>query len=79
MPRKMLLNFAVTGNGLRHFRGRILIPIVFSAVTNEDTAGFFNLSNQVAMFSRELKLRMMSSTGNFAGHQIPIQVSQVLF
>ena len=43
----MFLDFAVAGHGLRDFRGRILIPVVFAAVTDENAAKFINLSDEV--------------------------------
>ena len=50
MPGQMFLDFAVARHGLSNLGGWILIPIVPAAVTDKNTAKFFNLFDQVTMF-----------------------------
>jgi hypothetical protein len=50
VPGEMFLDFAVARHGLGDFCGGILIPIMFSAVTNEDATKFFNLFDKIAVF-----------------------------
>jgi len=40
---KLLLNFSVSKNRLRNFRSWVLIPIMLTAMTNEDTTHFLKL------------------------------------
>ena len=40
---KLLLNFSVSRNRLRNFRSWVLIPIMLTAMTNEDTTHFLKL------------------------------------
>ena len=46
--RDKFLYLGVSRDRLRHFRLRVLIPIVLPAVPDENCATFLNLTNQVA-------------------------------
>ena len=46
--RDELLDLCMARNRLGHFRQRILIPIVLSAVSDENGAAFLDLPNQIA-------------------------------
>jgi hypothetical protein len=50
VPCKVLLDFAVARHWLRDFRGGILMPVMSAAVTDENTAKFLDLLDEVAVF-----------------------------
>ncbi len=49
MPREVFLDLSMTRHGLRHLGRRILIPVMPAAMTDEDTAKFFNLPDEIPM------------------------------
>jgi hypothetical protein len=49
-PRQMFIDFAVAWNGLAHFRTRVLIPIMFAAMPNENATQACQLLNQFDAF-----------------------------
>ena len=44
---EMLVDFAVSGNGLRNLRGGIVIPVVFSAAPDQNAAELFDLPDEI--------------------------------
>ena len=47
MSCKEFFDFPVARHGLRNARLRVTIPVVFPAVPDEDTSGFFQLADQI--------------------------------
>lgn len=49
--RKMLVDLGVSRNRLRNLRGGVVIPVVLSAVANQQAANSFELPDEVFLFT----------------------------
>lgn len=60
---EMLIDFGVSRYGLRHFRDRIMIPIVLATVANKDTTTCFKLPNKVFALHRRVSSANLRTPG----------------
>jgi hypothetical protein len=79
MLRKEFLDFPMPGHRLRNACPRIAIPIVLSAITDENASRFFELADQGRSASSNRKLGDFADTRNFAARQVLVKITKVPF
>jgi len=76
--REKLVDLAMPGDWLRHPCARVLIPIVFPSMSNENAPPFPLFSVRALGVSRHLQLSHLSNRRNVPARQIRVQVAQML-
>ena len=61
--RKMFVDFGVSRERLGHFRDGVVIPIVLSALANEQTPTGFKLTNEVFALHRSVSSASLRTPG----------------
>ena len=79
MSSEIFFDLVVPRHGLANLCHRILIPIVLSTVSNENCTSLFDLPNQLASTSRQLKLGVLTNVWNLSGRQILVKIEEVFF